>query len=98
MGEAFFAEILRGFIRNAEATSPTFAVCDFPGGTKLKNCVARSGKTYIGVARMLPALAATHSADNVLLGAFRNAFDPACPDYWEEPPRDKANQRQVEAS
>jgi hypothetical protein len=106
-GEQFFGEIVRGFARNARATSPTFAVCDFPGGTKLKNCVARSGKTYVSVARMLPALAAMYAAGRrvegvdigaILLAAFRNAFDPASRDYWEEPPAQKSNQRQVEAS
>ncbi len=97
-GEAFFREIVGGFVRNARATSSTFAVCDYPRGTRLKNCVARSGKTYVSVARMMPALAATGVEPAVLLAAFRNAFDPECPDYWEEPPRDKANQRQVEAA
>ena len=105
--DGFFFEIVRGFVRNARATSPSYAVCDFPDGTKLKTCLAHSGKTYIGVARMLPALASFRAAgrnipgidlDAILLAIFRHSFDPAHPDYWEEPPPDRVNQRQVEAS
>jgi hypothetical protein len=104
---SLFEEVVRGFLRNARATSPSYAVCDQHGGTKLKSCVAKSGKTYIGIARMLPALASCHAGgitikdvdlNAILLATFRNAFDPGHPDYWEEPPPDKANQRQVEAS
>ena len=104
---SMFEKVVRGFLRNAQATSPSYAVCDLPGGTKLKSCVAKSGKTYIGIARMLPALASCYSGgfaidgvdlNAILLATFRNAFDPGHPDYWEEPPPEKANQRQVEAS
>ena len=109
--DRYFIEVLEGFLRNARRTSPSFAVCDFPDGTILKNCVAKSGKTYIGVARMLPAMAAWVAAGRkparfgperlelreVLKQAFRNAFNPEHPDYWEEPPSDRPSQRQVEA-
>jgi hypothetical protein len=54
--EAFFREIVRGYVRNARATSSTMAVCDFPGGTKLKSCVARSGKTSAWSGRKAPPL------------------------------------------
>lgn len=107
----YFIEILEGFLRNARRTSSSFAVCDFLDGTILKSCVARSGKTYISVARMMPAMAAWVAGGKqpsrfgperlelraVLKQAFRNAFDPQHPDYWEEPPADRASQRQVEA-
>src|SRR5437868_2175641 len=57
--EAYFRSILDGFLRNAAATSSNggFAVCDFPGGTKLKTCCTPAGKSYVSVARMLPAIA-----------------------------------------
>lgn len=98
IGEDFFREIVGGFVRNARATSPTFAVCDFPAGTKLKSCLARSGKTYVSVARMMPAMAATGVERAAFTMALRNAFDPGGADYWEESPPEKVNQRQVEAS
>jgi hypothetical protein len=96
----FFTQILAGYLRNARATSPSYAVCDFPHGTKLRSCTTPGGKTYVSVARMLPALASYRSPDldPALLSTFRNAFDPVHPDYWGEPPRDKTDQRQVEAS
>src|SRR5690349_16146095 len=54
-----FKTILDGFVRSARATSTgaSYAVCDFPGGTKLKGCCTPSGKTYVSVARMLPPIA-----------------------------------------
>src|SRR5689334_8948701 len=55
--EDFFLQILRGFLRNARATADSYVVCDFPQGTKLKGCCAPNGKTYVSVARMLPAMA-----------------------------------------
>jgi hypothetical protein len=80
----------------------------------LKSCLTPSGKTYVSVARMMPALAAWVTAkkqpdnfrvDNesfnltdVLLSAFKNSFNPAHPDYWGEPPSDKPTQRSVEAA
>src|SRR5512133_1547575 len=66
--DSFFAEIVAGFVKNARATSPSFAVCDYPGGTKLKNCLARSGKTYIGVARMMPPLASIRAGGGRVAG------------------------------
>lgn len=53
-----FAEILDGYLRNLERTTPSsFAVCDYPDGTVLKSCVTPSGKTYVSTARMMPAMA-----------------------------------------
>jgi hypothetical protein len=99
-GRDFFREILDGYLRNCRATSNSYAVCDFPGGTKLKNCMTPGGKTYVSVARMLPAMVSYRGPEiaPVLLSIFRNAFDPAHPDYWGEPPADKPDQRQVEAA
>jgi hypothetical protein len=54
--EGYFLQILQGFLKNAATTSPTYTTCDFPGGTKLKGCCTPSGKTYVSVARMLPAM------------------------------------------
>lgn len=103
--DRYFLAILDGYVRNARRTSDSFAVCDFPDGTILKNCTAKSGKTYVSVARMLPAMATwvasgrqpDLSLRQILLQTYRNAFDPAHPDYWGEPPRDRVNQRMVEA-
>ncbi|MGI8640622.1 MAG: DUF2264 domain-containing protein [Pyrinomonadaceae bacterium] len=110
----YFLEILDGFLRNARKTSDSFAVCDFPQGTLLKSCTTPSGKTYVSVARMMPALAAwvvakkqpdafrvgseTFNLTDVLLAAFKNAFNPAHPDFWGEAPADKPTQRVVEAA
>lgn len=110
----YFLEILDGFLRNARKTSDSFAVCDFPQGTLLKSCLTPSGKSYVSVARMMPALAAwvvakkqpdafrvggeSFNLTDVLLAAFKNAFNPAHPDYWGEAPADKATQRSVEAA
>jgi hypothetical protein len=112
--DIYFLAILEGYLRNCLRTSASFAVCDFPDGTILAASVGRSGKTYDSVSRMLPAMAAWvaggreprqltiqgRSIDlvDVLAAAFRNAFDPANPDYWLVPPPDRQNQRQVEAS
>lgn len=110
----YFLEILDGFLQNARKTSDSFAVCDFPQGTLLKSCCTPSGKTYVSVARMMPPLAAwvvakkqpntfrvgneSFNLTDVLLSAFKNAFNPAHPDYWGEAPADKASQRSVEAA
>lgn len=110
----YFLEILEGFLRNAQKTSDSFAVCDFPQGTMLKSCLTPAGKTYVSVARMMPALAAwtvakkqpnvfrvggkSFDLNEVLLAAFKNAFNPAHPDYWGEAPADKPTQRSVEAA
>ena len=112
--DAYFLPILEGYLRNALRTSVSFAVCDFAGGTILPASVGRSGKTYDSVSRMLPALAAWVVSGreprrfavegrpiellDVLINTFRNAFDPANPDYWLAPAPDRQNQRQVEAS
>ncbi|MGI8966258.1 MAG: DUF2264 domain-containing protein [Limisphaerales bacterium] len=110
----YLLEILEGLLRNARKTSDSFAVCDFPQGTLIKTCCTPSGKTYVSVARMMPALAAwvgakkqpntfrvgneSFNLTDVLLAAFKNAFNPAHPDYWGEAPSDKPSQRAVEAS
>ena len=110
----YFLEILDGFLRNARRTSASFAVCDFPQGTRLKSCLTPNGKTYVSVARMMPALAAWITAKkqpvtfrvgsesfdltDVMLASFKNAFDPAHADYWGEPPADRPTQRSVEAA
>lgn len=109
----FFLQILVGFLKSAAATSPEYTVCDFPGGTKLKGCCTPSGKTYVSVARMLPAMAEwiagghdrvievdgkSVNLERVLLSIYRTAFDPAHPDYWGEPPASKLTQRSVEAA
>src|SRR5262249_5607681 len=112
--DTYFLPILEGYIRNCVRTSSSLAVCDFAGGTILPASVGRSGKTYDSVSRMLPALAAWVSSGreprrlnvqgrtievlDVLVSAFRNAFDPANPDYWLAPPADRQDQRQVESS
>jgi hypothetical protein len=109
--EGYFRKILAGFVKNAAATSTdrSFAVCDFPGGTKLKTCCTPSGKTYVSVARMLPAMAemcrrpnvdprAADELRQILAAVYRHAFDPNHPDYWGEPPADRATQRTVESA
>src|SRR3972149_3379710 len=55
--QGIFDKITIGFIRNALASSDTFAVCDYPGGTFTENFLAASGFTCDSVTRMLPALA-----------------------------------------
>src|SRR3954447_4703944 len=54
--DRYFIPIVEGFLRNARATSPDYVVCDYPDGTKLKSCCNPAGKTYVSVARMLPAM------------------------------------------
>ncbi|MBA3353676.1 MAG: DUF2264 domain-containing protein [Blastocatellia bacterium] len=109
-----FLTILNGFLRNAQRTSDGFAVCEFPEGTVLKGCCNPAGKTYVSVARMLPAMAAwvnaarepsefivggnSLSLREILLSIYRTAFDPAHPDFWGNARSDKADQKQVEAS
>jgi hypothetical protein len=102
----YWMPILDGYLRNARATSESFAVCDFPGGTILKGATGKSGKTYDSVTRMLPALAAWVASGrarpdllDTLCLTFQNAFDPAHPDYWlPAAPRGHSDQRQVESS
>lgn len=111
----YFLRILEGFLRNAKLTTPTYALCDYPQGTHLKGCVANhSGKTYVSVARMLPAMAAWLSSPErprevtvgvdkadltqVLLSIYRHGFDPKHEDFWGNARTDKPDQRQVEAS
>src|SRR4030095_14298299 len=60
----YFLTILDGFLRNAKATSDSFAVCDYPDGTKLKSCCNPAGKTYVSVARMMPAMVEWRRAKN----------------------------------
>src|SRR2546421_12621778 len=55
--DRYFTPILEGFLKNAKATAQDYVVCDYPEGTKLKSCCTPSGKTYVSVARMLPAMA-----------------------------------------
>ena len=110
-----FTQILDGYLRNLERTTPdSFAVCDFPEGTMLKSCLTPSGKTYISVARMLPAMAEYVAAgrdpksfkvrgdemplSDLLLATFRHAFDTAHEHYWAEPPTNKPTQRTVESA
>ncbi len=109
-----FRTILEGFLRNAKATSATYTVCDFPRGTKVAGCLTPSKKSYVGVARMLPAISdylampgaqANVAVDGqqvdlhqVVLSIYRTAFNPKHLDYWGEPPTDKATQRTVESS
>ncbi|MEA2735338.1 MAG: hypothetical protein QOE14_1789, partial [Humisphaera sp.] len=102
----YFLTILDGFLRNAKATSDSFAVCDYPDGTKLKSCCNPAGKTYVSVARMLPAMVEWLHAkkqpasdiENILLNIFRHAFDPDHPDFWGYAPPTRATQLSVEAA
>jgi len=111
--DSYFLQILEGFVLNARRTSDSYAVCDFPDGTKIASCLTPSGKTYVSVARMLPALAEWRAGgrdarvklhgveadlDGILLGIFRDAFDPLHPHYWGSAPANRATQRSVEAS
>ena len=102
----YFLTILGGFLRNAKATSDSFAVCDYPDGTKLKSCCNPAGKTYVSVARMMPAMVEWMHAnkepasdiENILLAIFRHAFDPKHPDFWGYAPDNRATQLSVEAA
>src|SRR5688572_12052317 len=112
--DKYFLQILDGFLRNAVRTGPGFAVCDYPEGTIVKSCQTPSNHGYVAVARMLPAMTewiaskkqpATFAVDgkelsleDVCLQVFQNAFDPAHPNYWAEPPKDKPTQRTVESA
>lgn len=108
--DAVFLPVLEGFLRNAAKTSSSFAVCDFPDGTLMPGSVALSGKTYDSASRMMPALAAWVASgrqpakiqgfaiEDVLVEMFRNAFDPAHPDYWRASPAERQHQLQVESS
>src|SRR5579862_8771114 len=94
----YFLTVLKGFLKNAKATSPTFTVCDFPNGTKLKTCCTPSGKTYTSIARMLLPMVEwvragreskidledqTIDLKDVLRLIYTTAFDPKHPDYWD---------------
>ncbi len=111
--EARFLEILNGYLAACHKTSASFAVCNFPDGTMLKGSLAASGKTYDSVSRMMPAISAWQvggqrtgaihrrtepDLTEVLVSTFRNAFNPAHPDYWMPSPPQHQNQRQVESS
>jgi hypothetical protein len=112
--DRYFLPILEGFLRNAVLTSDSFAVCDFPDGTKLPGAVAASGKTYDSVSRMMPAVAAWAASgreprrftvgdrdtplEDVLVAMFVNAFDPNHRDYWRAAPPGQQHQLQVESS
>ena len=93
----YFQLIVDGFRRNARATSPDLVACDFAEGTKLKSCCTPSGKTYVSVARMLPALVTMRDSES-LSSIFRHAFDPEHPDFWGYAPANKATQRTVESA
>lgn len=98
--DRYFNPIVEGFIRNAKATSRDYVVCDFPDGTRLKSCCTPSGKTYVSVARMLPAL--VESSDprhlEIVASIFRHAFDPRHAHFWGYAPPDRPTQRSVEAA
>ena len=102
--ERLFREILEGFLRNAAKTSKSLAVCEFPDATITESFKAASGLSTTAVCRMMPAMAAwvKGTGDRKLLETvatiYRNAFDPANPDYWLPSPDGKQNQRQVESS
>jgi len=112
--DRYFLAILQGYLDSLERTSASLAVCDFKDGTIKEGSVARSGKTYDSVTRMLPAMAAWVASRrapsafrvgkkklellDVLAETFRHAFDPEHPDYWLPAPEKKQQQRQVESS
>jgi hypothetical protein len=112
--DGYFLKVLRGFLRNARATSADYTVCDFPQGTKLPGCCTPGGKTYVSVTRMMPAICEyvggqgrspvvnvdgnDVNLNDVLLSIYRTAFDPKHPDYWGEPRKDKPTQKTVESS
>ncbi len=111
--DRIFRTITAGFIHNALLSSDTFAVCDYPGGTRLNSFVTAAGKTCDSVTRMLPAIAArivspdadktievdgkVYELEEVFVSALANATDPGNKDYWLAPPPDKWDQRQVES-
>lgn len=110
--DTYFLQILRGFYKNARATSKDYVVCDYPDGTKIKTCCTPSGKTYVSVARMLPAMVewlaagrpsnplgeADTDIGEVVTRIYKNAFDPNHPDFWGYAQSDKPTQRSVEAA
>ncbi len=112
--DAWFLPVLNGFVKNAAETSNSFAVCDFPDGTKLAGGLAQSGKTYDSVSRMMPAVAAWVASgrspktfniggkdvaiEDVLLSMFVHSFDPVHPDFWGNAPAARQHQLQVESS
>jgi hypothetical protein len=108
--DAYFLELLGGFLVNAKRTNPDYVVCDYPDGTKLQSCCTPSGKSYVSVARMVPAMAewivargpTVPGSDvnllDVLVSIYRNAFDPKYPDFWGLARSDKATQLSVEAA
>lgn len=112
--DEYFLAMLVGFLKNARATSADLVVCDYPEGTKLKSCCTPSGKTYVSVARMLPAMAEwarvkrdtkglpaevqPGAVEEILLGIYSKAFDPKRPDFWGYAPNNKPTQLSVEAS
>ncbi len=108
--DAYFLKLLGGFLTNARRTSPDYVVCDYPGGTKLKSCCTPSYKSYVSVARIIPAMAEWIAARgptvpgsdvnliDVLVSIYRNAFNPKHPDFWGLARSDKATQLSVEAA
>lgn len=104
--QAFYAEILRGYLVWTKKTSPSMAVLEFPGATVTRNFLAKSGLSVTGVTRMLPALGAAAAGGRdpdgasleAVVQALRNGTDPANADYWLPSPKDQQNQRQVESS
>jgi hypothetical protein len=108
--DRYFLDIYSGFAKNAHATfggaeACDYTVCDYADGTKLKSCCTPSGKTYVSVARMLPSMAEYAASRlhgggirEVCMSVFRNAFDPANPNFWGYAPSNKATQLSVEAA
>ncbi|MFH1068890.1 MAG: DUF2264 domain-containing protein, partial [Candidatus Glassbacteria bacterium] len=109
-----FETIARGFVRNALRTSDTFAVCDYRGGTILKNFISARGRTCDSVSRIMPALAAriaspdgaktlevdgkTYDLAEVFTSALRHGTDPQVKDFWQYASPTDWDQRQVESS
>jgi hypothetical protein len=112
--DPYFLPLLGGFLTNAKNTAPDYVVCDYPNGTKLKSCCTPSGKTYVSVARMLPAMAEwvrsgrdtnhlLHELripviEEVLLQIYSRAFNPKNPNFWGLAPANRATQLSVEAA
>lgn len=104
LADRHFLPILEGFLQNARKTAPDYTVCDYPDGTKLKSCCTPGGKTYVSVARMLPAMAQWQATNPkadlspILLSIYKNAFDPGNPNFWGYAPDTKPTQLSVEAA
>src|SRR3954452_12213298 len=112
--EIVFSEILRGYVANLVKTSDSFACIEFPGATVTKSFLTKTGKSVTGVSRMMPALASWIVAGrqpsvlsiegkkfdllDMVGSSLTNGTNPAHKDYWQEAPKDKQDQRQVEAS